>query len=104
MSYDKATVEVIAEHEGVVSDVRDLVDELNDPESFMVQVEDESYYTEGGGVDGSKVLTVEVHEYAGEIPLFIHSVKERVDGAEIDTVENERGGSEVAGAIESRED
>lgn len=64
---------------------------------------DESYDTSGAGTDGSKVLTVEVHEYTGEIPLFIHSVKERVDGAGIQDVETESGASEVDGAVESRE-
>lgn len=100
MSYDKATVRVRAEHDGVVSDVRDLVSELHEPEKFIVQVVDESFYTEGAGTDGSKVLTVDVHEYVGEIPLLVHSVEERVDGAEIVDVENERGASEVEGARE----
>lgn len=99
MSYDKATVRVRAEHDGVVADVRDLVNELHEPGEFIVRVVDEEYYTEGGGVDGSKVLTVEAHEYVREIPLFTAKVDETVRGANVVDVDVESGASEVEGAM-----
>ena len=95
MSYDKATVQVRVEHEGVVADVRELVSELNEPEKFLVRVIDESYVTEGGGVDGSKEMVIEVHEYVGEIPLFTAKLTENISAAEIKDSEYERGESEL---------
>lgn len=94
MAYDKATVKVRAEHTGVVSAVHDLVATLNDRDGFRVEVIAENP-TSGSGADGSKILTVEVHEYAGEIPLFTAKLKETVDGAELQEVDVERGGSEL---------
>lgn len=93
MSHDKATVDVKCDHIGIVSDVEDLVSELDTPDSFGVTVLGTSPGTQGSGSDGSKIVTVEVHEYAGEIPLFTESVREQISGATIDSVEVETGES-----------
>lgn len=95
MTYDKATVTVKVSHEGVVNKVEDLINELHEPSSFIVRKVDESYNTEGGGTDGSKILTVEVHEYSYEIPVFTESIKEDVKNADVANVDIERGESEL---------
>ena len=96
MTYDKGIVKVRCKHTGIVDDVRDLASDLSKPDSFLVDVVDETFYSEGSGSDGSKVLTVEVHEYAGELPLFTAKVSEVITGAEVLTVDVESGGSEIA--------
>lgn len=95
MSYDKAIVTVRCDHEGVVSQLRDLVSTLNTPGSFLVSINDVSFYTKGSGVDGSKSVIVEVDEYSGEIPLFTEKVRGSLTGAEIVDVDIEQGASEV---------
>lgn len=96
MSYDKATVKVKVPNEGLVSDVESIARDLNKPGKFKTEKLSESYHTEGSGVDGSKVVTFEVHEYTGEIPLFTETVREEVSGSEILKVDIERGESEIA--------
>lgn len=95
MACDKAIVTVRAEHEGIAKDVREVVADLNDPDSFLVRIEDESHDRRGTGVDGSKLLTVEVHEYSGEIPVFTLTIEEEVTGAEVIDIDNVQGGSEL---------
>lgn len=104
MGYDKAIVSVNADNDGVVSDVRDLADELDEEGKFRVEVVDESFNTQGSGVDGSKILTVEVDEYVGELELFTAKVRETVSGADIEDVSVERGMSEIPEAVQSREE
>lgn len=95
MACDKAIVTVRAEHEGITKDVREVISDLNDRDGFLVQVEDESYDRRGTGVDGSKLLTVEVHEYSREIPLFTSTIEEKVTEAEVIDINNIQGGSEL---------
>lgn len=102
MVYNMAVVEVEVEHDGVVGNVREIVDELHEEEKFVVEIVSEDYCSEGSGVDGSKVLLVEVHEYVGECSLFIAMVDERVEGAEVVDVDVERGGSEIPAAVEAQ--
>lgn len=98
MSYDQAIVRVLAAHDGVVDSVKDLVDELDEEGSFELSIVDEEMHSTTGGVDGSKVLTVEVNEYVGEIPLFTAKVRETVAGATVENVDVNHGESEVEAA------
>jgi hypothetical protein len=99
MSHDKATVTVKTQHEKAAQQLRDLAHELDtryDDPSFAVTIMNEKPLTQGSGASGGTVFTVEVHEYAGEIPVFTLSVEEKIQDAEVTNVDVETGASKFA--------